>query len=258
MVILNFNVKIKKPIKPIDLTGFVDIKNYEGEYAINKNGDVYSHKRKKLLSPYYYKDSKVIDLCQNGKYKTYRINRLIKSTFPIDYTKELIGYKEIKEFNDYYINTNGDIIHLIRFNNIVIDIKKLIPQSDGNGYLFVHLSKNKYLIMKKIHKLVAETFIPNPDNLICVNHKDEDKSNNNINNLEWCTTSYNINYGTRTSRAIAKQSYKIKRIDIKTNNIDIFESINECARQMNITAGAIKYSLKHGSIYKYKYKFCYI
>lgn len=258
MIILNFNVKIKKTIKPVNLTGFTDIKNYEGEYAINENGDIYSYKSKKILSPYYHKNSKVIDLCQNGKYKTYRINRLIKSTFPIDYTKELIGYKEIKGFDDYYINTNGNIIHLIRFNNVVIEARKITPQSDGNGYLFIYLNKNKYPIMKKIHRLVAETFIPNPNNLPCVNHKDEVKSNNNVNNLEWCTNSYNVNYGTRTNRAIVKQSYRIKRKNIITNEVDIFNSINECARQMNITAAAIKYSLKRCSTYKYKYKFYYI
>lgn len=258
MVILNFNVKPRNISKIINLENFRDIKGYEGEYAINKNGDVYSHKRRKLLSTYYHKNSEVVDFCQKGKYKTYRISMLIKLAFPIDYSKELIGYKEIKGFDDYYVNCNGDVLHLIRFNNVVIEVKKLIPHSDGNGYLFVQLTKDKYSIMKKVHRIVAEAFIPNPNNLPCINHKDEDKNNNNINNLEWCTNNYNINYGTRTSRAVAKQSHKINRKDIETNNIDTFESINECARQMNISPAAIKYSLKHYSIYKNRYRFYYI
>lgn len=51
-----------------------------------------------------------------------------------------------------------------------------------------------------VHRLVAEVWIPNPDNLPCINHKDEDKLNNSIDNLEWCTYSYNINYGSRNAK----------------------------------------------------------
>lgn len=53
------------------------------------------------------------------------------------------------------------------------------------------------------HRLIALGFIPNPDNLPQVNHKDENKLNNNVDNLEWCTNIYNANYGTRTQRQIA-------------------------------------------------------
>lgn len=52
-----------------------------------------------------------------------------------------------------------------------------------------------------LHRLVATAFIPNPNGFPCINHKDEDKTNNNANNLEWCTYKYNSNYGTATKRA---------------------------------------------------------
>lgn len=69
-----------------------------------------------------------------------------------------------------------------------------------NGYCNVHLIKNGVLKEFTIHRLVAEAFIPNPNNLPQVNHKDENKANNYVENLEWCTRSYNCSYGSRCER----------------------------------------------------------
>lgn len=63
-----------------------------------------------------------------------------------------------------------------------------------DGYVQVCLRKNGKTITHKLHRLVAETFIPNPDNLPEVNHKDENKANNVVSNLEWCSSTYNKNY----------------------------------------------------------------
>ena len=72
----------------------------------------------------------------------------------------------------------------------------LKPSFDGKGnYLFVGLHKDKRVKLATIHRLVAEHFIPNPNDLPCVNHIDEDKTNNRFDNLEWCTHQYNSNYG---------------------------------------------------------------
>lgn len=80
----------------------------------------------------------------------------------------------------------------------------LIPAPTGeNHYLCVTLYKDGKKRTKAIHRLVAETFIPNPFNLTQVNHKDEDKSNNSVSNLEWCTCKYNINYGSGNLRRSA-------------------------------------------------------
>lgn len=76
----------------------------------------------------------------------------------------------------------------------------LSPGKHPNGYLQVELYKNGERKMCKVHRLVAQTFIPNPDNLTQVNHKDENKENNSVQNLEWCDSKYNINYGTRNDR----------------------------------------------------------
>ena len=70
----------------------------------------------------------------------------------------------------------------------------LRPKNNGTGYFTVCLYKNKIHKYYLIHRLVAQAFIPNPDNLSEVNHKDEDKSNNRADNLEWCDHKYNMNY----------------------------------------------------------------
>lgn len=76
----------------------------------------------------------------------------------------------------------------------------LKPGTNKYGYLIVILCKNGKVKHFYVHRLVAEAFIPNPHNYPCVNHKDECKTNNNVNNLEWCTYTYNNNYGTKIER----------------------------------------------------------
>ena len=76
----------------------------------------------------------------------------------------------------------------------------LKPGVYKKGYLYVNLWKDGGFKTKQIHRIVAEAYIPNPDNLPQVNHKDENKANNCLQNLEWCDCKYNNNYGTRNER----------------------------------------------------------
>lgn len=76
---------------------------------------------------------------------------------------------------------------------------------DSNGYFYVQLSKDGKTKHASVHRLVALAFIPNINNLPQVNHKDENKENNRIDNLEWCTHEYNQNYGTKNERASKKR-----------------------------------------------------
>lgn len=78
--------------------------------------------------------------------------------------------------------------------------KRFLSPRLHNGYLRVTLSKNNVIKDFYVQRIVAEAFIPNPNNLPQVNHKDENKENNCVKNLEWCDATYNINYGTRNSR----------------------------------------------------------
>ena len=97
-----------------------------------------------------------------------------------------------------------------------------------NKYLLVSLGSNPRKTFR-VHRLVAEAFIPNPNNYKEVNHKDEDKTNNHVSNLEWCIHKYNMNYGTRTQRASEK---------ISQNHADFSDSKHPRARKvLCITTG---------------------
>lgn len=109
--------------------------------------------------------------------------------------------------------------------------KKIKMYDNGRGYLFFHLNKKNLYI----HRLVAQLFVPNPNNYNEVNHKDEDKTNNCADNLEWCNREYNINYGTRLFR----MSKQVEQYDLEGNFINSFESCNEAGRKTNITSANI-------------------
>lgn len=94
----------------------------------------------------------------------------------------MVAWKKIKRNNvDYEINSEGKI-------RIIGNEQFNISIYNFNGYDFVYLTKKK---MEYVHRLVAQAFIPNPNNYPCVNHKDGNKLNNRVENLEWCTYSYN-------------------------------------------------------------------
>ena len=88
---------------------------------------------------------------------------------------------------------NGDYFQKGRILNL---------QIAKNGYYICKLSYQNKKPSKNVHKLVAEAFISNPNNYPCINHKDENKLNNNVNNLEWCTCKYNNNYGKKKNELV--------------------------------------------------------
>ena len=137
---------------------------------------------------------------------------------------EVSSYGRVKSLEKSYIRKNGVINHKSE--------RILIPGKDKGGYLQVSLYCNGERHMKKIHRLVAQAFIPNQDNLPQVNHKDEDKTNNRVDNLEWCDGKYNINYGSCIDRALEtrlkngsiKRTYPQLR-NIQKENIKLYKHI---------------------------------
>lgn len=109
-------------------------------------------------------------------------------------------WKTIPGFDWYQVSNLGRVRSVDHIDTMgrrqTGKIQKLV--TDGkNNYLYATISRPHYQVREGVHRLVAKAFIPNPDNLKEINHKDENKKNNVVWNLEWCTRSYNNAYGGR-------------------------------------------------------------
>ena len=146
--------------------------------------------------------------------------------------KDIQGYEGLYQVSNY-----GNVKSL----NYRMTGKERILKSGKtvNGYLAVDLCKNGKRKHSLIHRLVAQAFLENPNNYPQVNHKDENKQNNHVSNLEFCTSFYNMNYGTRNegSKKIISETMKGKFAGEKhplsrkvmTNTGEIFTTVKEAA-----------------------------
>lgn len=126
------------------------------------------------------------------------------------------------------------------------------------GYYYIILYKKQIKKPFRIHRLVAEAFIPNPNNYPCVNHKDENKENNVWTNLEWCTHKYNMNYGTSIKRMSEKHKKKVIQYTKNNEFVEEFNSLKEASDKIGINSSSIMRCCKNkqktcgGYIWKYK------
>nr|DAJ02249.1 MAG TPA: homing endonuclease [Caudoviricetes sp.]DAM42420.1 MAG TPA: homing endonuclease [Caudoviricetes sp.] len=161
-------------------------------------------------------------------------------------------WKDIKEYEGLYQVSNLGRVKRVTTGRILKGSK------DRGGYLVVNLSKNNSGSMKKIHRLVAQAFIPNPENKAEINHIDEDKTNNMLSNLDWMTRKENNNHGTRTDRMAKTRSIPIIAINLKTNESTEFYGASECARKLGLHQPSITHVLngrrKQTGGYTFKYK----
>lgn len=166
------------------------------------------------------------------------------------------SWKDVKGYEGLYQVSNFGRVKKVT-NGMILK-----SNMNSNGYIRLNLSKNNVASNKKIHRLVAEAFIPNPENKPQANHIDEDKTNNHASNLEWMTAQENNNHGTRNERAgksIGKtQSIPIIATNIKTSESKEFHSGKECAIQLGLDPSSItkvlKGRLKQTKGYTFKYK----
>lgn len=123
----------------------------------------------------------------------------------------------------------------------------------ARGYFKVRLCKNGNNKQVLVHRLVAETFLSNPQNLPQINHKDENKQNNCVGNLEWCDTKYNINYGRHNEKVAKSHCKKVYCVELDKE----FESAKSAAAQFNLSDSNIakcckgKYKTTGGYHWKY-------
>lgn len=146
-------------------------------------------------------------------------------------------FKRIPGFNDYEIDENGNIRNIIT--------GKMVKQSNSHGYRQVNLFIDKLGYSKKfrVHRLVLMTFKPIPEMYkLVVNHKDFNKSNNNINNLEWCTIIENNHHAGRERECESCKPVYVK--DCLTGKITYFNSMQEAGKAEGTTRDAIIWRLK--------------
>lgn len=103
-------------------------------------------------------------------------------------------WRDVKGYEGLYQVSNLGEVRSLPRNGTINKIRIIKKFTDKYGYLYVSLNKCNQKKKKKLHRLIAEAFIPNPNNYPVVNHIDENKKNNNIDNLEWCSVKYNQNY----------------------------------------------------------------
>lgn len=175
-------------------------------------------------------------------------------------------WKDIKGYEGkYQVSNLGNVKSLLKDRNGKI----MKPRANKHGYYQVYLySDSKTRKMYLVHRLAAQTFIENPDNLPLVNHKDENTSNNCVTNLEWCTNRYNTCYGNAISKAIETRILRNRKTAPKAilqytkegSLIKEFKSISDAGRELEIGFGSLwaclnkRYGHKTAGGYIWKYK----
>lgn len=176
--------------------------------------------------------------------------------------RSVVGYEGF-----YEVSSFGRVrcIAILTKWGSVTKVNRIMKQRDTHdGYKRVSLSLNKKLKHKTVHRLVALAFIPNPQNLPEINHKDENTKNNCVENLEWCSRKYNANYGTLPQRESEwginhpKKSIPVVKMALDGEFLAEYPSIKEAARQHGIGDECIvrccKGKQETSAGYKWKYK----
>ena len=172
-------------------------------------------------------------------------------------------WRDISGYPGYQVSNLGRVKSLerkVKHMNSYRTVKEKIlnTRKFKNGYLVINLHNKGKRKTMTVHRLVCEAFIPNPNNLQYVNHKDECKTNNNVENLEWCTIEYNCNFGSRNER-ISKTNTNGKKskavICIETGKI--YPSAREIQRQLGFNQGNISKCCigEKKSAYKFHWKY---
>lgn len=168
-------------------------------------------------------------VCQSEKAKIRYKNDVNKYNIKKERIEDLDGevWKYIKGYEGLYQVSNLGKIKSLG-NNKFKKEKILKTCKNRYGYVLVPLNLNANKKFKSVHRLVAQAFISNPNNLPEVNHKDETRDNNNVSNLGWCDRKYNLDYGTGNKRRSEKLSQKVYQYNLKKELIKVWDSTIQC------------------------------
>lgn len=166
--------------------------------------------------------------------------------------KDIEGYEGL-----YQISSFGRIKSLKRLGEDGRQLpEKILKTSNSHGYRSIVLRKNGKSWTYSVHRLVGKTFVPNPENKPCINHKDENRKNNHADNLEWVTQKENANYGTRNKRSGDKHGKRVIQFDLNGKEIRRWISAAEAGRhygRSRITIGGA--CRKHGKCCGYLWRY---
>jgi hypothetical protein len=164
------------------------------------------------------------------------------------YIKMTEIWKKIKDYSNYEVSNTGKIRN--------INLNKELKLSSNTGYLYIFLSKNNKRSKGYIHRLVAESFLEKTNDKLVVNHKDGNKENNNIENLEWITQGENVKHAI-DNELLIHFKLSVNQYTDEDEFIKTYESVEEASRQTNINGGSISLVCKGkrktagGFIWKY-------
>ena len=147
-------------------------------------------------------------------------------------TKEV--WKDIEGYEGKYQVSDSGRVKSLNYRSTGEEMV-LKQRKCKDGYLQVRLCKEGKVKYYKVHRLVAQAFIPNPENFPVINHMDENPSNNCANNLEWCTQKYNCNYGMRNEKIAKSQSKSVKCVETNT----IYISAHDAQKKTGICVAHI-------------------
>ena len=175
-------------------------------------------------------------------------------------------WRNIEGYEGYAVSNYGRIKSLERkvkifrhgkYHERYIEEKILKLKLDKDGYYRIILRNGKEKKCLPVARLVAKAFIPNPDNLPCVNHKSEVKTENFAENLEWCSVQYNTNYGTVQKRRSKHLKKPIMQYTLEGEEICYWFSISDAAKETGFSAAAIcqaaKGRIPHSNGFKWEY-----
>ena len=168
-------------------------------------------------------------------------------------------WKDVKGYEGLYQVSNlGNIKSLERYTSTGNYVEeRMLKQRIHSGYYRVNLSRDGTQRTISIHRIVALAFISNPNNYNVINHKDENKENNSIDNLEWCTNLYNLTYGTAIERRVKEKKKEIAQLDMLGNLLRYWHGAIDVQNELGYNQGNIikcaKGKIKYSNGYKWKY-----